>query len=430
MTAFFSVFNYRYLHLPLTVGVMAITLVVSLIILLPIRFHLVPEFLIPVQEHLLETVDSLNFSKVLMHGMLSCMLFAGALHIDYKALMKQKWAILILAVFGTLISTFIVGYLCYFIFNATGLEISLSYCLLFGALISPTDPIAVLAIMRRAGAPADLEMLISGESLFNDGVGVVLFSVIAAMIFSGQQASVSAAAILFFQQMVGAIVLGIVLGWIGYWLLKQVYDYHMDVLITLAIAFGGYELADILGTSGLITVVVAGLMAGQYMLRFYPKDELGRTPLDIFWKIVDELLNAILFMLIGLEILSLQRANLPLITGVSCVLIILLARFISVFFPIKLLSFKQKFSPYAISILTWGGLRGGLPIALALSLPKTEEREILVFLTYGVVAFSILVQGLSIGKLVRHLYKTRPVAMRQGDMVEDDILFSRKLRNQ
>lgn len=402
LTAILSVVNERVIKMPLSIGVMVITMVVSLLGILTSKLDL-----LHVDWYMRQVVENINFSEMLMHGMLSSMLFAGALHLDLSALIKQKWAISFLAIFGTLISTVLVGYGLYFALNGLGiLELPLIYCLLFGALISPTDPIAVLAIMRRVGAPEDLEILISGESLFNDGVGVVLFSVLTAMAFSGQEASITGALELFAHEMLGGIVFGLLLGYVGNWLLKQVYDYHMDALITLAVSFGGYQLAVLIGVSGLISVVVAGLMAGQYVRKHYPKDQLGRTPLDIFWKIIDELLNAVLFVLIGAELVTFEDMDLPILAALIVIFIMVSVRFISVSIPIVLLrKFKQPFSNHAVAFMTWGGLRGGLPVALALSLPESSERETLVLLTYAAVAFSIIVQGLTISPLMRHWIK-------------------------
>lgn len=402
LTAILSVVNERFIKMPLSIGVMAITMVASLLIIFISHFGW-----FKADVYMREVVSNIDFSTTLMHGMLSSMLFAGALHLDLNKLLAQKWSIGFLAIFGTVISTILVGYGLFYLLNGLGiLDLPLMYCLLFGALISPTDPIAVLAIMRRVGAPNDLETLISGESLFNDGVGVVLFTVIAAMIFSGESPNIIDAVTLFGQEMLGGILFGLLLGFIGNWLLKQVYDYHMDALITLAVSFGGYELAVLLDVSGLISVVVAGLMAGQYMRRTYPKDQWGRTPLDIFWKIIDELLNAVLFVLIGMELISFEEMRLPVIAAMTVILVVLLARWVSVLLPIIILKqLKQTFSSHVVIFMTWGGLRGGLPVALALSLPESSERQLLVLLTYVVVAFSILVQGLSVSPLLRFLIK-------------------------
>lgn len=402
LTAAFSVLNERFLKMPLNIGVMATTMIASLLILVLSKANLLS---LDVYAH--QVVSRIDFSETLMHGMLSSMLFAGALHIDLKDLIAQKWSITILATFGTITSTFLFAYALYLSLNTTGiLPLPFEYCLLFGALISPTDPIAVLTIMRRVGAPKDLEIMISGESLFNDGVGVVLFTVIAAMIFSGQEPSFLHATELFAHEMLGGIFFGLLLGMVGNWLLKQVYDYHMDVLITLAVSFGGYELALMFGFSGLISVVVAGLMAGRYMRKHYPSDQMGHTPLDVFWKIVDELLNAVLFVLIGIELLSFKDMSLPFSAALIVIAVMIVVRWVSVSIPLVLLkACKQKFSKHVVPFMTWGGLRGGLPVALALSMPENPQRETLVLLTYAAVAFSIIVQGLSISPLMRYWIK-------------------------
>lgn len=416
-TALLSVINERLIKMPLSIGVMVITMMMSLGGIIASHYDL-----FNAAEYMREVVEHIDFTETLMHGMLSSMLFAGALHLDLKALINQKWAISFLAIFGTLISTALVGGGLYFLLNTLGIiDFPLIYCLLFGALISPTDPIAVLAIMRRVGAPEDLETLISGESLFNDGVGVVLFSVLVSMAFGGHEANVISAIELFVHEMIGGILFGLLLGFVGNWLLKQVYDYHMDALITLAVSFSGYQLAVLLGVSGLISVVVAGLLAGQYVRKNYPKDELGRTPLDIFWKIIDELLNAVLFVLIGAELITFKEINLPILAMIIVIAVVLIARFISVSLPIFLLKrMKQEFSNHVVAFMTWGGLRGGLPVALALSLPPSPERETLVLLTYVAVAFSIIIQGLTISPIMRYWigkghFTDKPISSKNND---------------
>ncbi len=406
LTAVLSVVNERFIKMPLSIGVMVITMVISVLGIISSQLGL-----FQAEMYMRAVVERIDFSETLMHGMLSSMLFAGALHIDLSALIKQKWPITFLAIFGTIISTLLVGYSLYYAFHWLGLlDLPLIYCLLFGALISPTDPIAVLAIMRRVGAPEELEILISGESLFNDGVGVVLFSVIAAMAFSGQEPTALHALELFAHEMLGGIVFGLVLGFLGNYLLKQVVDYHMDALITLAVSFCGYQVATLLGVSGLISVVVAGLVAGEYVRKNYPADELGRTPLDIFWKIIDELLNAVLFVLIGAELVSFGGVDFPFMATAIVIVIMVVVRFISVVIPITILKgAKHPFASHVVRFMTWGGLRGGLPVALALSLPESEARETLVLLTYGAVAFSIIVQGLTISPLMRYWMRSDTV---------------------
>ncbi|MEE8240274.1 MAG: sodium:proton antiporter, partial [Nitrospirales bacterium] len=269
----------------------------------------------------------------------------------------------------------------------------------FGALISPTDPIAVLGILRTARAPKSLEIKMTGESLFNDGVGVVIFVVLLG-VFTRGEASPGAIAILFLEEAVGGAVLGAALGYLTYFMLKSVDNYQVEILLTLALVMGGYALADTFHTSGPIAVVVAGLIVGSHA-RHMAMSETSREYLDTFWELVDELLNAVLFVMIGLEILILSLQGHYLLAGLLAIPIVLLARFLSVGLPVKLFSLRQEFAPRATLIMTWGGLRGGISVAMALSLPPGELRDAIVTVTYVVVVFSILVQGLTIGKLVQ-----------------------------
>ena len=399
ITAIFSYLNFCYLRLPATIGVMLISLVFSICIIL--LKYLGLDFTLQA-EHILNSID---FDDTLMHGMLSYLLFAGALHVNLEDLAKQKWLIASLATFGILVSTFIIGTLTWLTIGMLGLDISYIYCLLFGALISPTDPIAVLAILRSAGAPKSMETKITGESLFNDGVGVVVFILISGIAISGADISMGSVVILFLEEAVGGAAYGLILGGITYWMLRRVDNYQVEILLTLALVTGGYALATALHVSGPIAVVVAGLMIGNHG-RLLAMSDITREHLDTFWELVDEILNAILFVLIGLEVLIIHFDLSSAIAGFLAILIVLLGRFASVGLPITFMRKYKEFSPHAIKILTWGGLRGGISVALALSLPASPEREIILTITYFVVIFSILVQGLTISKLINFSTKT------------------------
>lgn len=399
LSAIFSYLNYRYLKLPMTIGLMALALAMSLLLVALGKLGF------PVEAQAITFIKGIDFNEALMHGMLSFLLFAGALHFNIHDLLDQKWFIGTLASLGLLASTLIVGSLAYYLFALVNLDLPFLYCLLFGALISPTDPIAVLGILRTAGAPKSLEVKITGESLFNDGVGVVVFLVLLG-VAGHEVASAGSIARLFLQEAVGGAILGLALGYLAYFMLKSVDNYQVEILLTLAIVMGGYALADALHTSGPIAVVVAGLVVGSYA-RHMAMSETSREYLDTFWELVDELLNAVLFVLIGLEVLVLTFHGHYILAGLIAIPVVLLARFLSVGLPVKLFSFKQEFAPRATTILTWGGLRGGISVAMALSLPPGPLRDAIVTITYVVVTFSILVQGLTIGRVVQSTSLTR-----------------------
>ncbi|HKJ23070.1 MAG TPA: sodium:proton antiporter, partial [Gammaproteobacteria bacterium] len=337
--------------------------------------------------------------RALLHGMLSFLLFAGALHVDVNRLRQQRWVIALLAVGGVILSTFIIGLMIWKLFAWLGIRLSLIYSLLFGALISPTDPIAVLGILKKAGIPKRLEVKIVGESLFNDGIGVVLFVVLLELATGARQISAGHILGLFAEEALGGILLGYSVGLLACWLLRQVDNYQVEILITLAVVTGGYALADAVHFSGPITVVIAGLLIGNHG-RLAAMSERTREHLDTFWELVDEILNAILFVLIGLQVLVVPYKPEYLTGGLLTIPVVLLARLISVGVPINALRSLRAFTPNAVMIMTWGGLRGGISVALALSLPPGTERDIIITMTYIVVVFSILVQGLSLGKLL------------------------------
>jgi CPA1 family monovalent cation:H+ antiporter len=393
VTAIFSYLNYRFFKLPTTIGVMLISLLVS------VGLIIVGVFMSDTEAFTDRFLKQIDFDYALMHGMLSFLLFAGALHVNINDLAKQKGIISILATAGVAFSTFLVGTVLYYLLGFLGLGIGYIYCLLFGALISPTDPIAVMGMLKTLNVPKSLETRIAGESLFNDGVGVVVFIVLAGMATSNQGFSLNRMAFLFFEEAVGGAVFGLVIGWIAYLLIKSVDNYEVEVLLTLALVMGGYTLAMELHLSGPISIVVAGLFIGNRGRRLAMSDQT-RDNLDTFWELVDGILNALLFVLIGIEVLTLSFSLDFFNAGLCAVLIVLLARWLSVFIPIKILSRWSNYERGTCIIMTWGGLRGGIPVALALSLPPSREREILLAITYIVVVFSILVQGITIRKVI------------------------------
>ena len=398
LAAVFSYINYRYVRLPTTIGLMFIALLLSLSLLGLDKLGLV--FPAEWARHVLEGID---FNLTLLHGMLSFLLFAGALHVNLDDLAQQKWVIAIFASIGVLVSTCIIGGLTWWLLGALGLHLELIYCLLFGALISPTDPIAVLGILKTTGAPKSLETKIAGESLFNDGVGVVIFLALLGIASSGE-VSLGEVAELFVVEAVGGVLFGLLIGWIAYRMLASVDNYQVEILLTLALVMGGYALAGALHVSGPIAIVVAGLLIGNHG-RVLAMSEKTREHLDTFWELVDEILNAVLFVLIGLEVLALTFHEAYLPAALLLIPAVLLARFISVGMPVALMRRYRTFSPHAVKILTWGGLRGGISVALALSLPAGPERQAILAITYVVVVFSILVQGLSVGLLIRRTNK-------------------------
>ena len=393
LSAVFSYINYRFIKLPTTIGVMAISLLGSL------GIAALGSLGVGLEQDAMRLLASIDFDETLLHGMLSFLLFAGALHIDLSNLARQKWIIGTLATVGIVSSTFIIGLLTWLLLDWLNIGLPLIYCLLFGALISPTDPIAVLGILKKAGVPENLETKISGESLFNDGVAVVVFLVLLQIAGGGQEITAATVAWLFVKEALGGIVFGLIIGAIAYSMLKSVDNYQVEVLITLALVAGGYALAGALHLSGPIAIVVAGLLIGNHG-RLLAMSERTRSHLDTFWELVDEVLNAVLFVLIGLEVLVLSWNQSYLLAGVLLIPLVLLARFVSVGVPVTLMRVSRTFSPHVIKILTWGGLRGGISVAMALSLPPGRHRDIILTITYAVVIFSIVVQGLTVGRLV------------------------------
>ena len=397
LTAIFGYINFRFIKLPGTIGIMLMSLVVSLLVIA--SGYLYPNLFIQI----IGIIKTIDFNTALMKVMLAFLLFAGAIHVDIKKLRKESASIISFSTFGVIVSTFIIAALLFVVTKWFGMPIGFIYCLLFGALISPTDPIAVLGILKKANIPPTLEMKISGESLFNDGVAVVVFITIYEIIKVGFE-NVSALEIgwLFLKEAGGGLLFGLLLGYIGFWALRSIDNYVIEVLITLAVVMGGYALADYMHISGPLAMVVAGIVTGNKSLELGTSD-VTRDYINKFWEMIDEVLNAILFLLIGFEMLIVQFNQTLFWLGCVTIVIVLLARFISVALPISVLRFSKTFEANAIPILTWGGLRGGISVALALSLPKSSISEVLVSITYIVVLFSIVVQGLTIGKFAKRL---------------------------
>ncbi|MEJ2005212.1 MAG: sodium:proton antiporter [Cyclobacteriaceae bacterium] len=379
LAAVFGYINVRFLKLPATIGLMLITIIFTVIVLASAQ---IDDTILEAEK---EFILSIDFEELLLDVMLSFLLFAGALHTNFEQLRVNRWPVLAFATLGVLISTFLVGSATYLILMLLGLDIAFIYCLLFGALISPTDPIAVLGILKQAGAPKRLETKIVGESLFNDGVGVVIFLTIY-QIARAPQASLDAAAIaeLFGQEVLGGILLGVALGYIAFRLMRSIDDYDTEVIITLAAVMGGTVVAHRFHLSAPLAMVTAGLIVGN------------DTVLDI-------LLNTILFILIGMEILVLHLEAPFIIAGLISIPVVLFCRWISLFPPIAFFQKKLDFVPNTNLVMTWGGLRGGISIALALTLTQEMHRELFLVITYIIVVFSILVQGLTVGPLIKKL---------------------------
>ncbi|MBT8318354.1 MAG: sodium:proton antiporter [Lutibacter sp.] len=399
ISALFGYINVRFLKLPTTIGLMVITIVFTLLVLATSLFN---DTLLEQEKMLIAQID---FETVLLDVMLSFLLFAGALHTNFQQLKVQRKPVLIFATFSTLISTLLVGVFSYYLLKVVNLEIDFIYCLLFGALISPTDPIAVLGILKQVGAPKKLETKIVGESLFNDGIGVVVFLTIYQIAKEGNTVTFGHVAEMFLVEVVGGIALGFLLGWITYKLLKSIDDYDVEVIITIAAVMGGTVLAQYFHLSAPLAMVTTGLIVGHDTVRETTMSKITEQYVDKFWELVDILLNTVLFVMIGMEILVLTYNNQYILAGLLCVPTLLFARYVSLMLPIKLYAKKLDFIPNTNLIMTWGGLRGGISIALALSLTNEMHRDLFLVITYIIVVFSIIGQGLTVGKLIKKLSK-------------------------
>ena len=413
LATIFGAINYKFVKLPHTIGLMIVALVASLsLIALDLTFPslgmsiLVNEFL-----------GNIDFNVTLMQGMLSFLLFAGALHVDLDQLLENKWTILTFASIGVLVSSFVIGGGFWIISGAVGLSLPFLVCLLLGVMVSPTDPVAVLGVLKTLQVPSPLKAKIAGESLFNDGVAVVLFSVLVSLVFgNGDEGSLetsfqlSSVVWLLTKEALGGLFLGLICGFIAFWLLRQIDDYVLEVLITLALVTGAYSIALHLHLSGPIAMVIAGLLIGNQGASL-AMSETTRMHVETFWELVDEILNSVLFLLIGLKIVFLLQHSsyeiaYTLLIGlfIAITLLSLFARFLAIALPVQIKSLNSEVNPGTVPILTWAGIRGGVSVALALSLPSSSESELLLFVTYLVVLFSVAIQGLTIENVIKRYY--------------------------
>jgi CPA1 family monovalent cation:H+ antiporter len=399
-------FNARFLKLPATIGLMLVALLISLGTIGLNALGWIDH------SAAIDFVESINFSDILLHGMLSFLLFAGALHIDLAELRRFKAVVAVLAIAGTVIATFVTGSLVWYMASWLGFSFPYIDALLFGALIAPTDPVAVLGILKETRVSKNLRLKIGCESLFNDGIGVVMFLVLLALA-SGQQPppSVSQIAGLLAWEGIGSIALGLSLGWLTCRLLAGIDDYKLEVLLTLALVAGGYSLAEEIYVSAPITMVIAGLVIGNHGRAFAMSDRT-RHHLDLFWELLDEILNALLFMLMGLQTMAIRITASHLAIGLFAVIAMLVGRFVSVAAPISIMRLRYKFEKGTIALLTWGGLRGGISIAMALALPPGPQREVILAMTYLAVVFSILFQGTTFRHVARLV--SRPARAQDG----------------
>jgi CPA1 family monovalent cation:H+ antiporter len=392
LASIFSYLNYRFLKLPSTIGIMVIAIVVS-IFLVSFGETVLPRTF----GHLHNLMSSIDFTEVLMGAMLNFLLFAGGIHINIDDLKEQFRPVLIFSTLGVVISTFVVGFGMFYLLPLLGIELPFIYCLLFGALISPTDPVAVLSILKQANVSKSLETKVAGESLFNDGMAVVVFTVVLQLAIGNKvELGLENIGLILLKEAGGGLLLGVVLGWITSRLMREVDDYIISVLVTLSVVMGGYLIARQMHISGPLTMVAAGLFMGNFNVKFKMKS-ITQDYLIKFWELIDEILNAVLFLFIGFELLIIEDLRYFMIPGAVAIAVVLLARVISIWVPTKFM--KTTFSPQTVKVLIWGGIRGGVSIALALSIPKNEHSTVVLSITYCVVVFSIIVQGLTIAKV-------------------------------
>ncbi|MBV7435283.1 sodium:proton antiporter [Cardiobacteriaceae bacterium TAE3-ERU3] len=392
ITAIFAVINDRFIKLHRTIGVMLIALIASLLILVAKFFGLIHD------DVLTKMITQFHFSETLIQGMLGALLFAGAIHIRSDDLRPRLIPIAVMATCGVLISTFIVGYLIYYALHfLSSINLPLMYCFTFAALISPTDPIAVLAILRSIGVSKGLDMDVCGESLFNDGIGLVVFTFFVSLAVNAENMGALEVSLFFLQNVGGALILGAVSSYLVFKMMGSVSDYHIEILLSLALVFGSFQFAEWIGVSPAITSVMVGLVFGH--LCYKNMTEKSRSSMYTFWEVIDEVLNTVLFVMVGIVLLLVQFDAHRIVLGIFAIIIVLFGRWVSVAIPVSIMQKWFYFSPRSILILTWGGLRGGLSIAMALTLPNGEYKEYILLMTYAVVVFSILIQGTTVGRL-------------------------------
>ncbi len=394
LASLFAYINYRVLKLPSTIGIMVIAIIVSVILVAS-----GDNFLPKTTNGLIKLVNSLDFTEVLMGAMLNFLLFAGGIHVNIKDLKEQFGPVVIFSTVGVIISTFAVAFGTFYLLPLVGIQMPFIYCLVFGALISPTDPVAVLSILKQANVSKSLETKVAGESLFNDGMAVVVFTVVLQLAIGKEiDLNVANIGLLLLREAGGGLLLGVLLGFSASRAMRVVDDYIISVLVTLSVVMGGYLIAHELHISAPLAMVAAGLFMGNFNMRFKMKS-VTQDYLIKFWELIDEIMNAVLFLFIGFELLLIKDLNEYLVAGGICILIVLLARWVAIFVPTKFMAFKYRFSPQTVKVLVWGGIRGGVSIALALSIPVNEYSQIIISITYCVVVFSIVVQGLTIAKV-------------------------------
>lgn len=395
LAAVFSLLNHRYIRQPVSVAMLIFSLALSLALVALGKLGVEAKWLAR------EAIGAIELDRALLDGMLSFLLFAGALHVDLAELAKRRWAIGFLASLGVVVSALVAGAALWWIFRALGLPLPLAWCLVFGALISPTDPIAVLAILKSARAERSLAAKMAGESLLNDGFGIVLFVLFLGIAAGGGEVTTAGVSALFAREVLGGALFGLAIGYAAYRLLAGLDSYEVEILLTLALVMGGYAAARALHVSGPIAVVVAGVLIGNRGLR-HAMPERSRQRVGQFWELIDGIFNAVLFIMIGLELLRLELHATYAWASLLAIPAVLAARFLSVAIAALVPGLRPDFPPRVIGILTWGGLRGGISVALALSLPAGGPRDAIITVTYGVVVFSILVQGLTLSRALRH----------------------------